>query len=102
MSRIRRILAAGAIAGIALTGLAGSAAAGPGNPNDPLTYGPDCTKVEYVDGTTSFYVAPGTTVYIKVGTQILTFSGGLYGQTVYLDKDISFVITCPGPVYPPS
>jgi phage baseplate assembly protein gpV len=100
MPRIRKALIAGAVAGLALAGgLAGPAAAVPGqNPNDPAYYGPDCTKVEYVDGTTTYTVAAGTVAYIKAGTQITRVVGP---ATITLDKDISFVITCPYSVYPP-
>ena len=52
--------------------LAGPALAGTANPNDPGYYGPDCTKVEFVDGTTSYDVQPGDTVTIKTGNVITT------------------------------
>ena len=94
MLRSRKAMIAGAFAGMALAGtLAGTALAVPGqNPNDPLYYGPNCTKVEFVDGTTTYVVPAGVTVYIKAGTVITSYTGP---TTVTLDKDISFVITCP-------
>jgi hypothetical protein len=97
MVRIRKALIAGAVAGLALTGLAGPAVAGISNPNNPGYYGEDCTKVEYVDGTTSYIVQPGDTVYIKTGTVITPYTNTTTEPvTLYFDKDISFVITCPG------
>ena len=98
--RIRNALITGAVVSVALAGLAGPAVAGVSNPNDPAYYGPDCTKVEYVAGTTTYFVAPGTVVYIKAGTVITRYEGGTEGQYVTLSKDISFVITCPPPTYP--
>jgi len=101
MLRIRKAMIAGAFAGVALTAtLAGTALAGPGdNPNNPAYYGPDCTKVEFVDGTTTYVVPAGVTVYIKAGTVITSYTGP---TTVTLDKDISFVITCPTPTSTPT
>jgi len=105
MLRIRKALIAGAFAGMAVAGtLAGTALAVPGaNPNDPAYYGPNCTKVEYVDGTTSLVVQPGVTVYIKYGTTIQTYTNITNAPvTLTFPKDISFVITCPpGPTTPP-
>jgi hypothetical protein len=94
MLRSRKTLIAGAFAGMALTAtLAGTALAGPvDNPNNPAYYGPNCTKVEFVDGTTTYVVPAGVTVYIKAGNVITSYTGPI---TVTLDKDISFVITCP-------
>ena len=93
-----KVLIAGAVAGMALTAtLAGTALAGPGNnPNDPAYYGPNCAKVEFVDGTKTYVVQPGVTVYIKTGTVITAYTNTTYAPvTLYFDKDISFVITCP-------
>ena len=89
-----KILIAGAVAGMALTAtLAGTALAGPDvKPNDPATYGPNCTKVEFVDGTTTYEVPEGVTVHVKAGNVITSYTGP---DTVNLDKDISFIITCP-------
>ena len=96
-----KVLIAGAVAGMALTAtLAGTALAGPGgdNPNNPAYYGAGCTKVEYVDGTTSYLVPAGVTVYIKAGTVIYPF--GPYAVDTLVEvptgKDISFVISCNG------
>jgi hypothetical protein len=97
MLRSSKALIAGAVAGIAFAGtLAGTALAGPGvNPNDPATYGPGCTKVEFVDGTTTYEVPAGVIVYIKAGPgDPVQYIGP---TTVTLDKDISYVITCPAP-----
>lgn len=103
MGRIRNTLITSAVAGIALAGLAGPASAGVDPAlNNPAYYGANCTKVEFVDGTKTYFVPANTTVYIKAGTVIYTFSGGATGQTVTIPKDISFVITCPPVVYPPS
>jgi hypothetical protein len=102
MLRIRKALIAGAVAGLAVTGLTGTAVAGVStNPNNPAYYGPNCTKVEYVDGTTSYVVQPGDTVYIKTGTVITPYTNTTSEPvTLTFDKDISFVITCPGQPYP--
>jgi hypothetical protein len=102
-----KALIAGALAGMAVTAaLAGTAIAGPGdNPNDPAHYGPDCAKVEYVDGTKSYVVQPGDTVYIKTGTVITPYTNNTAAPvTLDFDKDISFVITCPngGPTPSPT
>ena len=105
MLRSRKTAIAGAFAGMALAAtLAGTALAVPSdNPNDPAYYGPNCTKVEYVDGTTSLVVQPGVTVYIKYGTTIQTYTNITNAPvTLTFPKDISFVITCPpGPTTPP-
>jgi hypothetical protein len=97
MARIRKSLIASAVAGLALTGLAGPAFAGVDpNLNHPAHYGPDCTKVEYADGTTSYAIQPGTTAYIKIGTVVYPNTNlSAVPVTIYFDKDISFVITCP-------
>jgi hypothetical protein len=104
MLRIRKALIAGAVAGLGLMGLAGPAVAGVDpNLNNPAHYGTNCTKVEYVDGTKSYVVQPGDTVYIKTGTVITAYTNTTSAPvTLYFDKDISFVITCPGTTYPPS
>lgn len=104
MVRIRKALIASVISGLALTGLAGPAMAVPGaNPNDPAYYGEDCTKVEFVDGTTSYVVQPGDRVIIKTGTLVTDYTNNTGAPvTLTFAKDISFVITCPGEPYPPS
>jgi hypothetical protein len=97
MLRIRKALIASAVAGLALAGSLAGPAVAVDNPNDPATYGPDCTKVEFVDGTTSYVVQPGDTVYIKTGTVITSYTNNTTEPvTLTFDKDISFVITCPG------
>jgi hypothetical protein len=105
MLRSRKAIIAGAFAGMALAGtFAGTALAVPGeNPNDPAHYGPNCTKVEYVDGTTSFVVQPGVRVIIKTGTTLTDYTNTTDEPvTLTFPKDISFVITCPpGPTSPP-
>ncbi len=102
MALIRNALITGAVAGMALAGLAAPASAAV-NPNDPAYYGTDCSKVEYVDGTKSYVVQPGDTVYIKTGTVITAYTNTTGAPvTLYFAKDISFVITCPGEPYPPS
>ena len=49
--------------------------------------------MEFVDGTTTYVVPDGVTVFIKAGTMITVLP--VRPTTVTLDKDISFVITCP-------
>ena len=103
MVRIKALVAS-AFVGFALTAVASPAMAGV-NPvlNDPAHYGSNCTKVEYVDGTTSYVVQPGDTVYIKTGTVITAYTNTTGAPvTLTFPKDISFVITCPGTSYPPS
>ena len=104
MVRIRKALIASTFAGLALSAAAFPAWAGV-NPelNNPAYYGSNCTKVEYVDGTTSYVVQPGDTVYIKTGTVITAYTNSTGAPvTLTFSKDISFVITCPGTPYPPS
>jgi hypothetical protein len=104
MGRIRYTLITGAVAALAVATFGAAPASAGVDPtlNNPAHYGANCTKVEYVDGTKTYFVPANTTVYIKAGTVVYPFSGGATGQTVTLPKDISFVITCPPVVYPPS
>ena len=61
----------------------------------PSTYS-TLVQFGYVDGTTSYVVEPGVTVYIKTGTLITPYTNTTGAPvTLYFDKDISFVITCP-------
>lgn len=100
MASIRRTLVVCAAASLTLAGLAAPAAAKGHNPNDPAFYGEDCTKVEYVDSDSDTFVVPAnTTVYVKAGTVIYTFTAG---QVVVVPKDISYVISCPTPYSQPS
>ena len=98
MSRTRKVLATAALAGLAISGAA-TAASAKADPfmNKASNWGPECVKVEYMDGTTTFTAVAGLTI-IKAGQDYIQLAPGekYEEHAAYQGKDISFVITCPG------